>query len=256
MTEAKAMSDDIFVKGQHNDLIQSNISHVSGSRGNVLAGLAGRDKVFSRGMPGEGRYRGIAPDEGLASGGEFMPAGMSSKAEREEWFAMSATFARELKAKSFLEEKGVPCFVAMRYTLVKGRRSVRERKLVPAINNLIFVHTTKTMIQNLKRDVPYLQYLTRPSGGRNIPITVPEQQMQDFIRVSETHDGKLEYLRPEEIEAADGTRVLINGGMFDGVEGVLVRLGKRSRKRVAVMIPGVVAVTISDFTDCYLKTLE
>ena len=45
-----------------------------------------------------------------------------NREEEPEWFAMSATFGRELKAKTFLEEQSVTCFVPMRYEIVKDRK--------------------------------------------------------------------------------------------------------------------------------------
>ena len=42
------------------------------------------------------------------------------------WFAMSATFGRELKAKAYLEEKDVECFVPMQYRLVRDRNGRRN----------------------------------------------------------------------------------------------------------------------------------
>ena len=54
------------------------------------------------------------------------------------WFAMSATFGRELKAKDFLEKNDVECFVPMRYEIQKNKKDEQKRQLVSAINNLIF----------------------------------------------------------------------------------------------------------------------
>ena len=51
-----------------------------------------------------------------------------STEEEAEWFAMSATFGRELKAKTFLEEQSVTCFVPMRYEIVKDRKEGKIRK--------------------------------------------------------------------------------------------------------------------------------
>ena len=104
-------------------------------------------------------------------------------AENLLWFAMSATFGRELKARDFLEKNKVQCFVPMRYQIINDKKQGKVRKLVPAINNLIFVYTTKERIQELKGSLDYLQYLTMPVNGRNVPIIVPEYQMQPFIAV-------------------------------------------------------------------------
>lgn len=172
------------------------------------------------------------------------------------WFAMSATYGRELKAKDFLEKNKVECFVPMRYDVAKERSGKRIRQLVPAISNLIFVHTTRERIQELKSLVEYLQYKTMPENGRNIPITVPEYQMQQFIAVCNTYNDKLIYLSPDEINLQEGTPVKVIGGIFDGIEGTFLRIEKGKRKKIVVLAEGVAAVVLTDFNDGYLQVLE
>ena len=179
-----------------------------------------------------------------------------NRVEEPAWFAMSATFGRELKAKTFLESKQVKCFVPMRYEIVKDKTQGKIRKLVPAINNLIFVYTTKERIQALKSVAEYLQYLTKPIGGRNIPIIVPEYQMQQFMTVCDTYNENLIYLSPDEINLKEGTPVRIIGSVFDGVEGTFVKVNKSRKKSVVVMIQGLTAVMIAEFEDGYLQVLE
>lgn len=179
-----------------------------------------------------------------------------NRLEEPAWFAMSATFGRELKAKTFLESKQVKCFVPMRYEIVKDKTQGKIRKLVPAINNLIFVYTTKERIQALKSVAEYLQYLTKPVGGRNIPIIVPEYQMQQFMTVCDTYNENLVYLSPNEINLKEGTPVKIIGSEFDGIEGTFVKVNKSRKKRVVVMIQGLTAVMIAEFEDGYLQVLE
>ena len=179
-----------------------------------------------------------------------------NRVEEPAWFAMSATFGRELKAKTFLESKQVKCFVPMRYEIVKDKTQGKIRKLVPAINNLIFVYTTKERIQALKSVAEYLQYLTKPVGGKNIPITVPEYQMQQFMAVCDTYNENLIYLSPDEINLKEGTPVRIIGSVFDGVEGTFVKVNKSRKKSVVVMIQGLTAVMIAEFEDGYLQVLE
>lgn len=176
--------------------------------------------------------------------------------DQPSWFAMSATFGRELKAKAILESKQVKCFVPMRYEVVKGRNQTKVRKLVPAINNLIFVYTTKERIQSLKTTIEYLQYLTKPMDGKNIPVTVPECQMQQFITVCDTHNEKIVYLSPDEIKLEKGTRVRIIGSVFDGIEGTFVKVNKCRKKRVVVMIEGITAAVLADFSDGYIQVIE
>lgn len=176
--------------------------------------------------------------------------------EKPTWFAMSATFGRELKAKTFLESKSVRCFIPMQYKIVKDKEQGKIRALVPAIKNLIFVYTTKERIQSLKTLITYLQYLTKPISGRNVPITIPERQMQQFIKVCDTHDDKLTYLAPDEINLDKGTPVKIIGGIFDGVTGTFIRVDKGYKKCVVVLIQNTIAVMIAKFTDGYLHVLK
>lgn len=181
---------------------------------------------------------------------------LHSSTEQSYWFAMSATFGRELKARDYLESKGVQCFIPMRWQMVSDRRGGKVRKLVPAISNLLFAYATRQRIQSLKSMVEYLQYLTRPSGSKNVPVTIPEAQMRQFMRVCDTYNEKLVYLAPDEINLAQGTPVRIVGSMFDGVEGTFVKVGKGRRKQVVVMIHGIAAVMVAEFTDGYLQVLE
>ncbi len=171
------------------------------------------------------------------------------------WYAMSATFGRALKAKEFLESRSVRCFIPMKHEVVSDGKHGKQRKLVPAISNLLFVYTTREHIQSLKSEVSYLQYLTRPEGARRVPIVVPERQMEQFITVCDSYNEKLIYLNPDEINLEKGTPVQIIGGAFDGVEGTFIKVEGIRNRRVAVLVPGIAAVVIADITRGCLKVL-
>lgn len=176
--------------------------------------------------------------------------------EPSVWFAMSATFGRALKAKDFLESRSVRTFIPMKYDVVDTGKQGKKRQLIPAINNLLFVHTTRSSIQSLKSELSYLQYLTRPEGLRRVPIIVPDSQMEQFIAVCDTHNEKLIYLNPSEINLEKGTPVQIVGGAFDGVQGTFIKVDGIRNRRVAVLVPGIAAVVIADITQGCLKVLE
>lgn len=176
--------------------------------------------------------------------------------EAPAWFAMSATFGRELRAKTFLEGKDIKCFVPMKYEMTTDSKKGKVRKLIPAIRNLIFVYTTKTRIQTIKDGMQYLHYLTKPANGKNIPITVPEHEMRQFIAACNTYDDKLVYLSPDEINLAKGTPVKIIGSAFDGIEGTFVKVDGVRKKRVVVLVHGIAAVMVAEFTDGYLQVLS
>lgn len=180
--------------------------------------------------------------------------GVQEDNERIEWFAMSAPYRNELKAKRFLDEKGVECFLPMQYRIITNRSGKKERKLMPVISNLLFARTSRSYLQEIKTGVHYLQYRTRVENGRNVPIIVPDSQMKQFMAVCETHNEQLIYLAPDEINLAKGTPVRVVGGVFDGVEGVFVKVkGVRSR-RVVVQVEGV-AVATAEIEPEYIEVI-
>ena len=172
------------------------------------------------------------------------------------WFAMSAPYRRELKAKEYLQAKGIECFVPMVNALVEKRSGAKIRKQIPAIHNLIFVHTSKNVIQEIKRGVDYLQYRTMPREGKNSPIIIPDRQMQQFIAVTQTTNEELIYMRPEEVNIAKGTRVRVHGGAFDGTEGVFVKIQGKRNPRVVLLIHGVAAVALAEISTEFIEIIK
>lgn len=167
-------------------------------------------------------------------------------AEKPIWFAMSSPFNRELKAKQLLDERGIENFIPMHYQVLQKKDGKKSRELVPSIHNLIFVRTTRRIIQEVKSQIPFLQYITWSEQGKNLPIVVPDKQMQQFIAISNTHNEQLVYLKPEEINLSKGTLVRILGGAFDGVEGTFIKVKGIRSKRVVVAIPGITAVATTE----------
>lgn len=143
----------------------------------------------------------------------------------------------------------------MRYEVVESRKG-KERILTPAIHNLIFVKTSRRILQQLKTGIPYIQYKTRPENGRNVPIVVPDSQMEQFIAVCRSQDDRLVYLQPEEINLRKGVRVKILGGAFDGVEGVFVEMKGRQERRVVVLVEGLAAVVMAEISPNLIQVLD
>ncbi len=75
--------------------------------------------------------------------------------------------------------------------------------------------------------------------GLNRPQSVPDKQMQDFIKVVNTAGSKFLTELPD-LKKGDRVRVLV--GPFEGVEGIFVMMPRRHENRVVVQIKGVAAV--------------
>ncbi|MDO4758371.1 MAG: UpxY family transcription antiterminator [Rikenellaceae bacterium] len=173
------------------------------------------------------------------------------KTEKKIWFAMRATYRREMIAKRALEERQVESFVPMCYELkVQGGR--RRRALVPAIHNLIFVYCEPKRLQAVKTSLPYLQYIIRKGGEK---IVVPDDQMQRFIAVTNTYDEELTFYNPEELNLSVGQRVRVLAGNCEGQEGILIKVPGRRTRRVVVAIEGVMAVALATIRPDQLEVI-
>jgi hypothetical protein len=108
---------------------------------------------------------------------------MRSSEEKPVWFAMRATYRRELEAKKMLEAESIVTFIPMKIAPAKGNK--KKRELVPVIHNLIFVQAEPSHIQEVKKHIPFLQYMVDMRSREK--IIVPEDQMKRFIAVSGTY---------------------------------------------------------------------
>ncbi len=160
--------------------------------------------------------------------------------ETAAWYAMCA-YKREVRVQKALEKEGIKSFLPMHYE-IKMHDNRKERVLVPAVSNLIFIYSTKPAITNFKLKNPYLKYIMQKKGDLREKIVIPDSQMKDFIKVSEKYQEDLIYYKPEEINLEKGTKVRVHGGIFDGLEGTLLKVKGKRNKRIIVKIAGLVAV--------------
>ena len=174
------------------------------------------------------------------------------------WFPMRVTYSRELKVKAELDRLAIENFLPMTYKMVDVDTENPHRELVPAINNLIFVRSSKDRISSLKSTNAVLQPLRymmdRTAQQAHTIMTVPDAQMQNFMRVTSKTDDSVMFLNDETVVGKEGKRVLITGGVFDGVTGVIRRV-KRC-KRVVVELEGIASVAIAFVPSVLLKEIR
>ena len=170
------------------------------------------------------------------------------------WFALRATYSRELKIQSQLNALGVRTFVPMMWK--RAEKDGREVKnLVPAVSNLCFVYWTKQEIDGFIRgfggNSPVNYYWDRIADR---PLTVPEKAMEDFIKVASTMDEDIIYLTQITSKLHEGQTVIVKDGPFKGVEGKIVRI--RKSRRILVELPGMLAVATTYVAAGDLEIIE
>ena len=156
------------------------------------------------------------------------------------WYALRATYSRELKVQAHLQEKGVRTFIPMMWKSSPTGSGI-SRKLVPAISNLVFVYWTREGIDSYIRSFgdarPVNYYWDRTIDA---PLTIPDKEMENFITVASTLDEDLVFLTEVSDKLREGQTVKVKEGPFKGVEGKIVRI--RKSRRVLVELPGMLAV--------------
>lgn len=167
---------------------------------------------------------------------------MESEKESEVWYAMRATYRRELDAMRLLEKENLGCFIPMQYK-ISIKRGKKVRVLLPVVHNLLFVHACLSELKRIKSQITYLQYITDTRSGQKIIIS--DNEMQRFIAVAGTYNDHLMYFQPNELNLSKGTRVRVIGGDFEGQEGVFLKVKGARDRRVVIEIQGVIAVAMA-----------
>ncbi len=170
------------------------------------------------------------------------------------WYAMRVTYSREIAFKEYLDAREIKNFIPMCYE--ESSCGCRKfRKLVPVVHNLVFVRSSRKLIDSIKRELDYrvpVRYIM--DQETNTPIIVPEKQMKDFIAVAGTYDEQLIWLEEKHISCKKGDRVRITGGLLKGVEGILMRI--RGDRRVVVSIQGFMAVATAFIHPALLERIN
>ncbi len=177
------------------------------------------------------------------------------------WYPMRVTYGRDerlLRLKQQLDDEGLETFLPLRYRYTKTDTWDVKQELIPAIHGLIFVHATQDKLTELKmtrREFEPLRYMTNQlaDSSESTILTIPQQQMENFMRVASVQDGRTIYLSNMEFVAKPGKRVRITDGDFKGVEGVIKRIKKN--QCVVVLIECVAAVAITFVPSAWLEDL-
>lgn len=184
-----------------------------------------------------------------------------SRSEMARWYPMRVTYGREEKIKDALDALEVRNFLPMQR--LRGwvdEDGVPHQNIVPAIRNLIFVNASQQRITELKmynKDCQPLRYMTNPfpHDDNDYLLTVPDRQMENFIKVAAVQDDRLLYLDPNaDFLRKPGQKVRITDGEFKDAEGVIKRI--KNNKRVVVEIQGVAALAITFVPSIWLQPID
>ena len=158
------------------------------------------------------------------------------------WFVLRVTYGRVVKAKAFIETKGLECYVPLRY---KELRKQGQRRIItePLIPSFIFVHASAEQVDSLLQDKnikapensALLSYYydhtshCENAPSKNPPLVISDAAMDNFIRLTSIHNPHIIPVTSENIKYKLGNEVVITDGQFKDIHGRVTRIAGRQR---------------------------
>lgn len=170
---------------------------------------------------------------------------MTVCADSVKWYVMRDLKRPNAKEPAYesLMANGFDVFTPMRW-LISEVRGKRQRRQVPFMQDLLFVHTKKEEIEPIVERTPTLQFRFVKGRAYREPLTVDENDMNRFIHAVKASEAPC-YYSPSEIDASMyGKRVRIIGGALDSYEGYLLKARGARKKKLIIELPSVLTMTV------------
>ena len=157
----------------------------------------------------------------------------------------------KLPAYRLLADNGTEVFTPLKRYYLGARHEWMEK---PLIHGLLFVHEARDVLDPIVDRIPTFQYRYLPKRQQE-PMTVPDADMERFIRAVNSTDSPRYYLPEEITPQMYGRKIRICGGPLDGCEGFLLTTRGSRVRRLLVSLPGFLAVSVEVNPD-YIQLLK
>lgn len=160
----------------------------------------------------------------------------------KQWFVLRVSYGRIDKAKTFVEAKGIECYVPLRYKQIKkqGKKRIITEPLLPSF---IFVHATAEQVETLlhynkvaaNESRALLSYYfnhtihRQDNPDRNPPLTIRDEAMNNFIRLTSIKNPHIIPVTSNNIKFKLGDNVVVTEGEFKSVHGRVARIAGQQR---------------------------
>ena len=175
--------------------------------------------------------------------------------ETKRWFVLRVSYGRVIKAKAFVETKGLECYVPMRYKEVKkqGKKRIITEPLLPSF---LFVYAAVEQVNSLLQDknIKVLEnrallsfYYDHTSHcenepNKNPPLVISNAAMDNFIRLTSIKNSHIIPVTSDRIQLKLGDYVVVTEGEFKDVQGRVARISGQQR------------VVVELFDGCFVAT--
>jgi len=160
----------------------------------------------------------------------------------KQWFVLRVSYGRIDKAKTFVEAKGIECYVPLRHKEVRkqGKKRIITKPLLPS---LIFVHASAEQLEALLHDNKVMANESRAllsyyfnhtihrqdNPDRNPPLTIQDEAMNNFIRLTSIKNPHIIPITSNNIQFKLGDMVIVTEGEFKGIRGRVARIAGQQR---------------------------
>ena len=160
----------------------------------------------------------------------------------KQWFVLRVSYGRIIKAKAFIEAKGLECYVPLRYKEVRkhGKKRIITEPLIPSF---LFVHASAERVDYLLQDKSIKPLENRAllsyyydhtshrekSPTKNPPLVISDSAMDNFIRLTSIHNPHIIPVTSENIKYKLGDEVVITEGEFKDIHGRVARIAGQQR---------------------------
>ena len=151
----------------------------------------------------------------------------------KQWFVLRVSYGRIIKAKAFIEAKGLECYVPLRYKEVRkhGKKHIITEPLLPSF---LFVYATAEQVETLLHDNNVVANESRAllsyyfdhtihrqdNPDYNPPLTIREKAMNNFIKLTSIKNPHIIPVTTDIIKFKMGDEVVVTEGEFKDITSV------------------------------------
>ena len=180
----------------------------------------------------------------------------NAQSETKQWYVLRVSYGRAEKANELLKAKGIETHLP-RHTTYKGVNGKRIKQRLPLLPNFLFAKTTLSVLEQFLKSSPDLNFITfyydhfnKKPDGKNPPLFVPKESMDNFIKLTSIDDEHILLIDKVNGTYKQGDYVRIIDGPFKGIEGRVTKI--TGQKRVIVELPGICSVATAYIPKVFL----
>lgn len=184
---------------------------------------------------------------------------------RKAWHVLRVLYGQGRKAFDELRLRGVEGLYFPTHKVVKERivdgKTKRVKADEPYLPNIIFMYNTAQEVDRCVRGdnrvehiTYYYDHFTETQYGKNPPLTIPRQQMDNFIRLTSIDNEHIRVVTPRQCHFKSGDTVRIVAGGFSGITGRVARIA--GQQRVVIELPNVCLVATAYIPSAFLERME